>query len=138
MDKLAESLRKNEGRRNQVYLDSEGKLTGGIGHHFWVGSKIPDEAIEAFFKQDIADAVSEFMKLPANYRKKLDPARRRVIVEMIFNMNLPKVLGFKKFWAAVEVEDWNTATMELIDSKWARQVKSRAIKLAELFRLGGD
>lgn len=138
MDKLIESIKKHEGFRDTVYLDSEGKPTCGWGHYLWIGSRVPLEAAEAFFKQDIADAVSEFSKLPSRFRNRLNESRRRVVVELIFNMNLQKVLQFKKFWAAVELEDWAEAKAQLLDSRWAVQVKGRAIELADRFLNGVD
>ena len=33
-------------------------------------------------------------------------------------------------------EDWETASKEMLDSKWAKQVKGRAIKLAEMMKTG--
>lgn len=138
MKKLIESIKKHEGFKDVVYLDSEGKLTCGWGHYLWVGSKIPLEASEAFFRQDIADAVSEFSRLPSRFRNHLNESRRRIVVELIFNMNLQKVLQFKKFWAAVELEDWVEAKAQLLDSKWATQVKGRAQELAQRFLLGVD
>lgn len=138
MDKLIESLKSHEGYRGEVYLDSLGFPTCGWGHHLYAGSKVPIEASEAFFKQDVADAISEFSKLPLRFRNHLNEPRRRVIVELIFNMGLPKVLGFKKFWSAVELEDWPEAKAQLLDSRWATQVKGRASELANRFLIGGD
>lgn len=138
MDKLIESIKNHEGFRDTVYLDSENKPTCGWGHYLWVGSRVPLEASEAFFKQDISDAISEFSKLPPRFRKHLNEARRRVVVELIFNMNLQKVLQFKKFWATVELENWVEAEVQLLDSRWAVQVKSRAKELAQRFLLGMD
>jgi len=138
MDKLVESIKSHEGYRSEVYLDSKGKPTCGWGHYLWVGSKVPLEASEAFFKQDIADAISEFSRLPLRFRSHLNEARRRVIVEMLFNMNLQKLLKFVDFWAAVELEDWKGARAALLDSLWARQVKGRAIELADRFLNGVD
>jgi lysozyme len=138
MDKLIESIKRHEGFKDAVYLDSEGKPTCGWGHYLWIGSKVPLEASEAFFKQDIAEAVSEFSKLPSRFRNRLNESRRRIVVELIFNMNLQKILQFKKFWAAVELEDWVEAKAQLLDSRWATQVKGRAIELANRFLEGTD
>jgi lysozyme len=138
MDKLVQSIKQHEGYKDEIYLDSEGKPTCGWGHHLWIGSRVPLEASEAFFKQDVADAVREFTKLPSKFRNHLNESRRRVIVEMLFNMNLQKVLNFRKFWAAVELEDWVEARAQLLDSRWAAQVKGRAIELADRFLLGVD
>ena len=54
---------KHEGYRDHVYLDSRGFKTGGIGHllagtSYQVGQKISASQITAWFKEDVADAVS--------------------------------------------------------------------------------
>ena len=136
MDALIESIKRHEGFRDRVYLDSEGKLTCGWGHHLWVGSKVPLIACEEFFKQDVSDAVSSFRTIPPFFRKKLNPARARVVAEMIFNMNVQKVLRFEKMWERIEAGDFDGAAAEMLDSLWARQVKSRAEELAEIMRKG--
>jgi len=41
-----------------------------------------------------------------------------------------------KMWEAIEREDWEAAAREMTDSKWARQVKGRAVELAEIMRCG--
>ena len=48
---------------------------------------------------------------------------------MCFNMGAPRLSGFKKFIAGVNSGDWNTAAVEMMDSRWARQVGDRAIRL---------
>lgn len=136
MELLIESIKRHEGFRDRIYLDSEGKPTCGWGHYLYVGSKVPLAACEEFFKQDIADAVSSFQTIQPYLRRQLNPTRARVITEMIFNMNIQKVLQFRKMWEAIEIRDFETAAKEMMDSKWAEQTKGRAIELAEIMRKG--
>jgi len=134
MDALIDSIKRHEGFRDKVYLDSEGKLTCGWGHYLWVGSKVPLVCCEEFFKQDLADAVSAFRTIPPIWRRQLNPARARVITEMIFNMNVAKVLRFRKMWTAIEDRDFDRAAYEMLQSKWHEQVGKRAEELAEILR----
>lgn len=137
MEKLAERIKSHEGYRDRLYLDSEGNLTGGWGHHFYLGSRLPVDAAEILFKMDLAAAVTDYQRILPSLRKKLNVERARVVVEMIFNMGLQKVIGFKKFWDAVDAEDWNWARGELLDSRWHLQVGKRAEDLADIFEKGG-
>ena len=116
MEKLIESIKRHEGYRDRVYLDSEGKPTCGWGHFLWVGSKVPLEASEAFFKQDVADAVSSYRTILPHLRKHLNIDRARVVTEMIFNMNVAKVLQFKQMWEAIEREDFDGAAVQMLES----------------------
>ena len=54
---------------------------------------------------------------------------QEVIVNMCFNMGAPRLSGFKKFIAGVNAGDWKTAAVEMMDSRWARQVGDRAVRL---------
>jgi lysozyme len=38
--------------------------------------------------------------------------------------------------AAIEAEDWATAATEMMDSRWAKQVGARAVRLAEMMEKG--
>ena len=50
---------------------------------------------------------------------------------MGFNLGLTRLLKFKKFLAALEKKDYETAAIEMMDSRWAVQVKGRANRLRD-------
>ena len=66
----------------------------------------------------------------------LDSVRQLVLVDMAFNMGVPRLRKFKKMWAAIHDNDYMTAAKEMLDSKWATQVKSRSHKLANMMHHG--
>ena len=39
-------------------------------------------------------------------------------------------------WAAIHRRDYNAAADEMLDSKWAEQVKGRATRLSNIMRTG--
>jgi lysozyme len=55
---------------------------------------------------------------------------------MAFNLGVPRLCKFRKMWAEVHEKDFTTASHEMLDSKWARQVKGRATELADLMKAG--
>jgi lysozyme len=59
-----------------------------------------------------------------------------VLVELVFNLGMPRLLGFKKMWAALDRKDYAAAADEMMDSKWAQQVKGRAKTLSDKMRQG--
>jgi lysozyme len=61
----------------------------------------------------------------------LDETRQRVLANMCFNLGCPRLKNFKNFLAALEAGDFETAGEEMMDSKWATQVGSRAVRLQE-------
>ena len=58
-----------------------------------------------------------------------------VLTDMCYNMGITKLLGFKKMLHAMVDGNRARTVIEMIDSKWFEQVKSRAIKL---IRVIGD
>ena len=53
----------------------------------------------------------------------LDLVRQDAIVELCFNMGLPRLFTFKKMIAALTDQDYTQARIELLDSRWAKQVQ---------------
>jgi len=57
-------------------------------------------------------------------------------MDMAFNMGVPRLCKFQKMWNAIHEEKYDVAAKEMLDSRWANQVKSRAIKLANAMHNG--
>ena len=57
-----------------------------------------------------------------------------VIIEMCFNLGRPRVLKFKMFIQALNDKDFRKAADEMMDSRWAVQVKERAVALSTMIR----
>jgi len=132
-DKLRAMLVRQEALRLRLYKDSQGKLTIGIGRN------IEDRGIresEAYFMldNDIDEAIAECQKLP--FFTELDPVRQDVLIDMVFNMGLPRVKGFVRMLSALSDHNWEEAAEEMMESKWAMQVGNRAIELAQMVRTG--
>ena len=127
-----ELIREHEGYSEEVYFDTVGVPTGGYGHAFLPGSKLPQNIWEDIFQYDYSIAVHDYYSLDLN----LDPVRRAVVVNMLFNLGLPKLLKFKNTLAAIRQGDYELAARGMLNSKWARQVGRRAKELAEMMRTG--
>ncbi len=133
---IMKMIQEHEGFRDHVYPDSLGNPTCGWGHHLAEGSEVPLGASEAFFKQDYFNAIVDYASLIKEYSLPLDSVRRAVLINMLFNMGLDKVRGFKKMLAALMNGDWERAAAEMENSKWHNQVGSRAIELEKMMREG--
>lgn len=133
MESLLQSLRVHEGCKLTMYTCTAGKPTIGYGHN--LERPISKTAAEQILKDDIAECMAELDKnLPSWVLH--NPARRNVLVEMVFNMGWPRLSGFKKMLAALEDMDYGKAAGEMRASKWAEQVKGRAQVLAMRMELG--
>jgi len=138
LEQFIEDIKRHEGYRESVYMDTEGNLTCGWGHCLREGSKVPERVCEIFFEADIASAINDFYRIDKKLRDKLNHVRRRVICNMIFNMGLSGTLNFKKMWKAVRKKDWEEAATQLLDSSYAQQVGRRAFELANLMKKGEE
>jgi len=125
-------LKKHEGFRANTYEDTEGHLTVGYGHN--LDHPMSKELAELILDYDITQAYREAKTLP--YFHELNLARKEAIVNMVFNLGLPTFLGFTKMNAALSLHAYGLAAIEALDSKWARQVKSRSTEIAEQIRTG--
>ena len=132
MDKLMDELIRDEGLRLKVYLDSEGIETIGVGRNLQRGIT-RDEAM-LLLNNDIRYAIQEAMTFP--WYENLTEQRKRVIVNMIFNLGLTRFSGFKNTIRYLEMGDYEAASEEMLDSKWARQVGVRATRLSDMMRNG--
>jgi len=69
---------------------------------------------------------------------RLDPVRRKVVLDMRFNLGPGGFRGFRKMIAALARGDYKRAADEMVDSAWYHQVGIRARRLVEMMRTGED
>ena len=133
-ERLIEELKRDEGVELKAYQDTEGIWTIGIGRNLQDVGVSMDEA-EYMLANDIDVAVGELQRT-FDWFEGLSDARQRVCINMCFNLGLTRLLGFKKFLAAMAAGDWETAGVEMLDSKWSRQVGARSTRLKHLLLEG--
>jgi lysozyme len=127
-------LIKHEGLKLKPYYDTVGKLTIGVGRNLDdVG--ISEHEAMVMLENDIGIAESKADQVFPWFRK-LNPARKDVIISMIFNLGLSGFINFKKMIKSLEQLDYNQASIEMIDSLWAKQVGNRAVELSNMMKTG--
>ena len=137
MSKLMEMLKRHEGVETHAYVDTVGKVTIGVGRNIDAkdGLGLSEAEISFMLGNDI-DRVED--ELYANFRWviHLDEARYDAMVNICFNLGLPRLKKFKNALAAMEAGDYNLAAIEFLDSRWADQVGHRAIELSLMIETG--
>ena len=131
--KLKEELKRDEGFRDTVYKCSAGKLTIAYGHNI-EDNPIPEAFADQLLGYDIAGALAQCERF--DWFFELDDVRKRVIINMVFNLGFNGVSKFNKMIDAIELGQHGVAAIEMLDSKWARQVGPRAARLADMMREG--
>jgi len=134
MQDLRSLLRHHEGVRAKPYLCTAGKTTIGVGRNLDDLGLSPDE-IDYLFENDLRRVELELHRA-FPWAKSLDAVRYAVMVDMLFNLGLRRLQLFRKFLAAMERHDWQTAAVEMMDSRWAKQLKSRATRLRDMVLTG--
>jgi len=130
---LLNQLKKHEGFRSYPYLCTSGKLTIGYGRNLQdVG--ITQAEAETLLKNDVYTAIRELDKY--SWAANLDQVRYDALVNFMFNVGGRTFAMFKKMIAAIEAGNWERASMELLDSRYAKQVGQRAQDVSYMLEVG--
>jgi lysozyme len=135
---LLASLERDEGFVSHAYQDSEGYWTIGIGRlvDAGKGGGITKDEAHYLLGNDVKRTLAELDNSFPWWRNLPEKAQQG-LANMAFNMGLGTLLKFKKTLQALKDGEFETAAVEALDSKWARQVGDRAKRIAELFRSCG-
>lgn len=124
-----------EGRRKDVYLDTRGILTVGIGHkvlaadNLKLGDKISDAQIDDFFSKDINKAFSAAIKQSKEInRYNVDMIARLTSVN--FQLGTGWTAKFPNTWALLRQGNGAKAAQNILVSDWAQQTPNRANRFA--------
>lgn len=142
IDQLREELKVDEGVKYEIYLDHLGLPTFGIGHLVLdsdpeygqeVGTPVSEDRVNECFAKDVETVLSECLQLYPDFEV-LPEEAQLIIANMMFNMGRPRLSKFKGMKAGVDACDWNRAADEMVDSRWYKQVTSRADRLVNRMR----
>ena len=153
-DELVKMIAIHEGIVLNVYQDHLGIDTVGIGRNLedrgitdgelsYINKTMDDiydnglTEEEAYYlcMNDIAIVEKELLERKPIVNQ-LNDVRQMVLVDMAFNIGVPRLMKFKNMWAAIEKVNYPLACEEMIDSRWANQVGSRAMKLSLAMKNG--
>ena len=85
---------------------------------------------------DIQDCEQDLKQF--DWFDRLDPVRRKVVLDMRFNLGPGGFRGFKKMIAALARGDYKAAAAEMADSAWYHQVGNRSKRLVKMMESGED
>lgn len=137
--KLKKQIIANEGLRKIAYKDTLNNWTIGVGHLI----KLPDE--EYLLDKELTDVEIDQI-LTTDLNQAINDARKfidadsipedafHVVIDMAFNLGLPKLMAFQNFQKALREKDFVQASYEMLDSLWAKQLPNRSKRLAKQMR----
>ena len=144
IEKLKEQIKRHEGEVLEVYADSLGYLTLGVGHLIQpndpehgqpAGTPVSQEVVDKYYEIDFDKHLEEtkhvighdvFDGLPGEIQE--------VLVNMCFNLGGSRLGKFRNMLNAVEDHDWERMAVEMEDSRWFKQVGRRSVELQEIVR----
>ena len=140
MDRLLEAVKKHEGYRNKVYLDTLGKRTVGVGHlcveDFWEDDKEYEEKfLMTILEHDLQTAIKGAKELMEDHGcADIDEQAEEILIEMVFQLGKNGVSKFKNMWKALAEKNYIGASYEMLDSRWAKQTPNRAKAMAKTMK----
>ena len=140
MDRLLESVKKHEGYRNKVYLDTLGKRTVGVGHlcveDFWEDDKEYEEKfLMTILAHDLQTAIKGAKELMEDHGcVDIDEQAEEILIEMVFQLGKNGVSKFKNMWKALAEKNYIGASYEMLDSRWSKQTPNRAKAMAKTMK----
>jgi lysozyme len=143
MDRLLESVKKHEGYRNKVYLDTLGKRTVGVGHlcveDWWDDNvEYEEKFLMDILQKDLQESIRGARELMEEHGcKDIDEKAEELLIEMVFQLGRTGVSKFRNMWKCLSELNYVGASFEMLDSKWAKQTPNRAKAMAEQMKACG-
>ena len=140
--RLKAEITSDEGQVLEVYLDHLGYPTVGVGHLILesdeehgagVGTPITQTRCDELFYQDIRNVLNDcegHLSEWATYPEEV----KLIIANMAFNLGITRLKKFKMMFSALNEGNWVEASIQGLDSRWAKQVYNRAHRLMDRLR----
>ncbi len=134
--KLIQQLRLHEGERLKPYRCTAGKLTIGVGRNLEDRGITTEES--AYLLNNDIDREWKALTTALPWATGLNDVRKRVLLDMSFNLGIAGLLKFKNTLATIQRGNYAKAAEMMLDSLWAKQVGGRATRLSRMMRTGTD
>ena len=129
---IVKDIKKHEGFEPKVYKCTEGYDT--IGYGFAIKDLVLDEDIADLILMKKLHKLLQRILIAFPWFKDVDDIAKGVIVNMCYQLGLSGFSKFKKTIYLLETEQYEEASVEMLDSLWAKQTPNRAKELSETLR----
>ena len=130
---LVDNIKQEEGYKAKPYTDTTGNITVGFGTNISIG--VSKEEAEQLLQhrlqvngKEFAERWKPFSTMPTGVQSAL--------VDLSYNLGVSGVLKFSKMLSDLEAGDYDKAADEILNSKYATEVPSRAKRIADEIRAG--
>ena len=129
-DTLIEDIKMEEGYRSSVYLDTLEKPT--IGYGFLIDSLELQEDICQMILMRKLEKLIKTIKFNFKWFDDMPEKVQDVVINICYQLGVSGFSKFKKTIQFMKNKQWDKASVEMLDSKWAKeQTPQRALRLSE-------
>ena len=129
LQEIVESIKKHEGFSSTVYQCTEGYDT--IGYGFAIKDLILDEDVSDLILMKKLHTLLQRIIIAFPWFKDADNIIKKVVINMCYQLGLRGFSKFKQTIYYLETEQYEEASIEMLDSLWAKQTPNRAKELSE-------
>jgi lysozyme len=133
METIQQMLIRHEGKKPFLYHDSKNILTIGVGWNI-EHEPMRENEIALRLSNDILETQNELdSSLP--FWRLLNQYQQMAMVDLCFNMGIETLKTFKTFLGLMQSKHFEEASMDLVNTAYAKQVGSRANDNAKLITM---
>ena len=130
LQEIVDDIKKHEGFSPKVYQCTEGYDT--IGYGFTIKDLEIDKDVADLILMKKLHTLLQRITIAFPWFENIDNIAKSVVVNMCYQLGLRGFSQFKKTIYYLETEQYEEASMEMLDSLWAKQTPNRAKELSEL------
>jgi len=137
MTMIIEMLRKHEGVETHAYKCTAKKITIGVGRNIDPsgGLGLSSDEIDYLLSNDVKRVSAELIRA-FSWFSELDEVRKDAMINICFQLGLPRLKKFKMSLAHMKNGDYDLAADEFLISNWANQTPARAKEITTMIRSG--
>ena len=136
MSDLIDSIKKHEGYVGIVYKDSVGVDT--IGYGFAIKDLELDEDLCEIILERKLHLLTDRLYIKYGWFKYMPQEIKDIVIEMNYQLGVTGFSKFKKTIAYLQNKQWEEASVEMLDSLWAKQTPNRAKEMSERVKKLGE
>lgn len=126
MSNLINSIKLHEGLRLKPYKDIFNYTTIGYGRNLDTNGISKEEA-EILLNNDINNIIKTLNKY--KWYNDINIKAQDIVIEMTYNLGITSFLNFKNFIEYLRQKNYTLAGLEMINSKWHKQLPQRSNEL---------
>ena len=126
---IIEDIKKHEGFEPKVYKCTEGYDT--IGYGFAIKDLVMDKDVADLILMKKIHEMLQRILVAFPWFKNIDDQAKSVVINMCYQLGLRGFSKFKKTIYLLETEQYEEASVEMLDSLWAKQTPNRAKELSD-------